>query len=107
MPTIVYHHADGAVDEVEAKDGASIMRTALDNSVKGIIGECGGQAMCATCHVLVRGDQELELPEISDDEDEMLECTVDEREDNSRLGCQLVAGRDFDRIEVDVAEHQV
>lgn len=105
MPTIVYHHADGQVDEVEAAEGASVMRTALDKSVKGIIGECGGQAMCATCHVMVRGD--VELPEISDDEDEMLECTVDDREDNSRLGCQLVAGRDFDRLEVDVAEHQV
>lgn len=105
MPTIVYHHSDGAVDEVEVAEGTSIMRAALDNSVKGIIGECGGQAMCATCHVMVRGD--VELPEVSDDEDEMLECTVDDREDNSRLGCQVVAGRDFERIEVDVAEHQV
>lgn len=105
MPRITYHHADGSVDDVEVAEGTSVMRAALANSVAGIVGECGGQAMCATCHVYVRGD--ADLPEISDDEDEMLECTVDDRLDNSRLGCQLVAGRDFDEIEVDVAEHQV
>lgn len=105
MPTITYHHAEGGVETVDVAAGTSIMRAALDNSVPGIVGECGGQAMCATCHVYVRG--EAELPDVSDDEDEMLECTVDERQPNSRLGCQLVAGRDFDAIEVDVAEHQV
>lgn len=105
MPKITYHHVDGSVDNVEVAEGTSVMRAALDNSVAGIVGECGGQAMCATCHVYVRGD--ADLPEVSDDEDEMLECTVDDRLDNSRLSCQLVAGRDFDEIEVDVAEHQV
>lgn len=104
MPKISYHHADGAVDAVEVAAGTSIMRAALDNSVDGIIGECGGQAMCATCHVYVRGD--TELPEVSDDEDEMLDCTIDDRQENSRLGCQIIAGRDFDEIDVDVAEHQ-
>jgi 2Fe-2S ferredoxin len=105
MPKITYHHADGSVATVAVDAGASIMRAALDNSIAGIVGECGGQAMCATCHVLVRGDHAL--PDISEDEDEMLECTIDERGVNSRLGCQVVAGRDFDEIEVDIAEHQV
>ncbi|WP_442800067.1 hypothetical protein [Nocardia sp. NBC_01730] len=30
------------------------MHAAVHNGVTGIVGECGGQAMCATCHVLVR-----------------------------------------------------
>lgn len=105
MPQITYRHHDGVVDEVEVAEGTSVMRAALDNSVKGIVGECGGQAMCATCHVFVRDD--AALPEISEDEEEMLECTIDERQDNSRLGCQLIAGRDFEALDVDVAEHQV
>jgi 2Fe-2S ferredoxin len=46
------------------------------------------------------------LPEISDDEDEMLDCTTEDRRENSRLGCQLLAGRDFDVIEVDVPQTQ-
>jgi 2Fe-2S ferredoxin len=98
MPKITYHHVGGAVNVVEVPVGTSVMRAALTNSVDGIVGECGGQAMCATCHVYVRGD--VDLPGLSDDEDVMLDCTADERLDNSRLGCQIVAGRDFGEIEV-------
>lgn len=104
MPSITYHHADGSVDEVDVPPHTSIMRAALLNNVKGIVGECGGQAMCATCHVYVHTSDGL--PEISDDEDEMLDCTTEDRQDNSRLGCQIMAGRDFDALEVDVPESQ-
>lgn len=104
MQSITYHHADGSTDEVDVPPNTSIMRAALLSDVKGIIGECGGQAMCATCHVYVHTTDGL--PGISDDEDEMLDCTTEERQDNSRLGCQVMAGRDFETIEVDVPETQ-
>lgn len=104
MPQITYHHTDGDVDTVEVPDGTSVMRAALVNSVDGIIGECGGQAMCATCHVYVRGC--ADLPDVSEDEDEMLDCTTEDRAENSRLGCQIVAGRDFDELEVDLPATQ-
>jgi 2Fe-2S ferredoxin len=49
--------------------------------------------MCATCHVYVRPDSLDGLPEISDDEDEMLECTAAPRDsERSRLGCQISCG---------------
>lgn len=105
MAIIIYHHADGTTDEVDVAEGTSVMRAALSSSVDGIVGECGGQAMCATCHVYVRDD--ADLPEISDDEDEMLDCTSEERTGRSRLGCQLKAGVHFDRLEVDVPASQV
>lgn len=104
MPKITYHHAGGGSDTVEVPEGTSVMRGALINGVDGIIGECGGQEMCATCHVYVRGN--VDLPGASDYEDEMLDCTADERLDNSRLGCQIVAGRDFSEIEVDLPVNQ-
>lgn len=105
MPTVTYHRSSGSAVTVDVPAGISVMKAALENSIEGIIGECGGQAMCATCHVYVPVD--AELPERSDDEDEMLDCTVDERRENSRLSCQIVAGRDFDAIAVDIADHQV
>lgn len=105
MPTIEYIQADGTARTVDVADGTSIMRAALAGGVDGIIGECGGQAMCATCHVYVQGDPEL--PEIGDEEEEMLEETAAERRENSRLGCQLKAGRDFDAITVAVPDTQV
>lgn len=105
MPSITYHQADGSKVDVDVPHGTSVMRAALVNDVKGIVGECGGQAMCATCHVYVQADPEG-LPEVSDDEDEMLDCTTEDRQTNSRLGCQLVAGRDFETIHVNVPETQ-
>jgi 2Fe-2S ferredoxin len=105
MPTITYIHRDGSEDRVEAADGVSVMRAALQNGIAGIVGECGGQAMCATCHVYV--DLAVELPARSDDEDEMLDGTACERTDESRLGCQLRAGTDFDSLVVRLPERQV
>ena len=105
MPTIVYKDRDDVTSEFEVDADASVMRTAIVNGVDGIVGECGGQAMCATCHVFVE-EVSGGLPEVSEDEDEMLECTAQSREDNSRLGCQLRA-ESFDRIVVRLPESQV
>jgi len=108
MATITYHHTDGQTETLEAKVGDSVMRTALTNGVKGIVGECGGQAMCATCHVYVRDEHLDKLAEMSEDEEEMLEVTSSERdEERSRLSCQIkVDSPDF-QIDVDLPETQV
>lgn len=106
MPRIVYLNHQSAESEVQVEAGTSVMRAAILNGVDGIIGECGGQAMCATCHIYVeRSDRAL--PDIGDDEEEMLDCTADERTENSRLGCQLKAGEDFDEIFVRLPAVQV
>lgn len=104
MASVTFLHADGTSATVEALDGMSVMRAAVTNDVDGIVGECGGQAMCATCHVYVLGDPGL--PPVGTDEEEMLECTAATREANSRLGCQLKAGRDFESLTVRVPERQ-
>lgn len=108
MPCIHYHHADGHVDKIEVEDGAKVMQSAVANDVRGIVGECGGQLMCATCHVYVREEYLTRLPEISEDEEEMLEETAAPRDSvRSRLSCQLVLDRELDEIHVDVPETQV
>ena len=105
MPEVIYLTPAGETVAVTVNEGATVMRTAVANGVRGIIGECGGQAMCATCHVYVRSVAG-ELPPIGEDEEEMLECTVSPREEGSRLGCQLRAGA-FDKIVVQIPEQQV
>ncbi|MBB3664585.1 2Fe-2S ferredoxin [Prauserella sediminis] len=108
MPKVIFHRDNGETDVVESPDGASVMKVALQNNVAGIVGECGGQAMCATCHVYVRDDYLDRLPEISEDEEEMLECTAAPRDEtHSRLGCQVVLGPDLEEVEVDVPGSQV
>lgn len=108
MPKIIFHRVGGETDIVEADEGVNVMRAAVENGVNGIVGECGGQAMCATCHVFVREPYLAKLPPIRDDEEEMLECTASPRDAlRSRLGCQLTLDADLDEVEVDVPEFQV
>jgi 2Fe-2S ferredoxin len=104
MSTITYITPEGSKIPVVATVGSTVMQTAVRNGVPGIIAECGGQAMCATCHVYVRLEDLAALPEISDDEEEMLECTAADRTSASRLSCQLPATSD---LTVQIPETQV
>lgn len=107
MPTITYVQPTGDADTLTVEENTTLMRAAVTNGVDGIVGECGGQAMCATCHVYVRPEFADALPEISDDEEEMLDCTTAERTERSRLGCQIAVGPEQDGIVVDVPSDQV
>ncbi len=107
MPTVVFHQPDTPPDVVEVKAGTSLMRAAVENNVRGIVGECGGQAMCATCHVYVHPEYLDELEPIGEDEEEMLEDTAAPRLDRSRLGCQVALAEALPEIHVDVPPTQV
>ncbi len=107
MAKVTFNHSDGSVDILDVDPGTSLMRAAVTNGVAGIVGECGGQAMCATCHVYVRPEHLDGLPGISADEDEMLDCTAEPRDNSrSRLGCQITVGSELEEIAVDVPDNQ-
>ncbi|MGO4857290.1 2Fe-2S iron-sulfur cluster-binding protein [Arthrobacter sp. 2MCAF14] len=96
MPTIHYTDYDGKTVDINAKAGDSVMETAVRNGVPGIVAECGGSLSCATCHVFVREDQLGNLPAMGEMEDEMLYGTSVDREENSRLSCQIKVTEDMD-----------
>jgi 2Fe-2S ferredoxin len=103
MAKIRFHQADGTTVAIEAADGISVMRAATSAGIAGILGECGGNLICATCHVYVDDAYLDGLPPISAAEEEMLDCTAEPRDDRrSRLSCQLEAGSAFDEIHVTV-----
>lgn len=106
MASVTYTNAEGQQRTVEAAAGDSVMETAMRNGVDGIVAECGGSLSCATCHVFVDGVEGGELPEMSEMEDEMLWGTAVDREDDSRLSCQLVLQEDTD-VHVRTPETQV
>ncbi len=63
-------------------------------------GTCGGMAMCASCQCYVQSDHEL--PEKSDDEEDMLDQAF-HVEENSRLGCQLHIHPEMDGLKLELA----
>lgn len=106
MPTIIFTQPDGTATEVELAESTNVMRAAVTRGVPGIVGECGGQAMCATCHVYVDPADAAQLPAIADDEEEMLDCTTAPRSEFSRLGCQISVGAG-QRLHVSIPSDQV
>ena len=106
MAKITYVYDDGKRQTVDVDDGTSLMQGALLNGITGIVGECGGSAMCATCHVYVDDAFADKLPPRSEIENEMLECTASERKESSRLSCQLTAGPDLEGLVLHMPETQ-
>ena len=106
MPRVTYIQADGSSSEVEALSGDSIMETAIDNDIDGIVAECGGACSCATCHVYVEDQWLGKLPPPDALEDGMLDCVIDRRP-NSRLSCQVRVSDEIDGITVHVPSAQI
>ena len=89
MSTVTFIHSSGQHERVDAGDGESAMLAATRHGLEGIVAECGGNAMCATCHVYVDKSWLARLPAIGDEEDALLDGTAAERRANSRLSCQM------------------
>jgi ferredoxin, 2Fe-2S len=106
MPRVTYISHDGKETTLDIPVGTSVMQGAVLNGVDGIVAECGGSCMCATCHVYVRDDQLALVPPMEPDEDAMLEGTASPRLPNSRLGCQLVVSPEMDGLVVTMPEMQ-
>lgn len=87
---VTYVSATGEEDTYEGEAGDSVMEVAVRHGLHTIVAECGGSMSCSTCHVFVNEDHMEIFAPISEMEDEMLDTTSVDREDNSRLSCQLV-----------------
>ena len=73
---------------------------AYELAPEGTIGICGGMAMCASCQCYVLN--EVELPEMSDDEEAMLSEAFNVKS-NSRLGCQIHITEELQGLELELA----
>lgn len=106
MPTIHVIRADGSTRDIPAAVGTSVMQAVTTAGESGIVAECGGSAMCATCHIYVDEAWADRLPPALANEIEMLECTASERGPTSRLSCQVKLTPELDGIVVRLPERQ-
>ena len=103
MPTIHVTGRDGEEKAVFVDSGISVMEAIRDNGFDELLALCGGCCSCATCHVHVDADWKAKLPEMSEDEDDLLESS-DHRDEYSRLSCQIELSDELDGLKVRIAE---
>jgi 2Fe-2S ferredoxin len=107
MPTISIIHPDGRHERIDASDGESVMLAATRHGITGIVAECGGNAMCATCHVYVDEDWIMRLAAVGDEEDALLDGAAAERLSSSRLSCQIRIAPDLDGLVLRLPARQI
>lgn len=106
MTILHFQLHDGTSRRVEARNGESIMQSALNANVRGIDADCGGSCSCATCHVVVADTWISRLPEPDAFEDEMLDAVASGRQAGSRLACQILVDHTLDGITLTVPDRQ-
>ncbi len=102
MPTITVIDRSGTARDVQADNGLSLMEVIRDNGFDELLALCGGCCSCATCHVYVAPEFAGNLPAMSEDENDLLDST-DNRNDQSRLSCQVPVTDALNGLQVTIA----
>lgn len=101
MSKVIVTNRAGEVVSLDIRNGLTLMQTVTDAGISDLLALCGGVCSCATCHVFIEGDASS-LPEMSSDEDALLDGSAHRRE-NSRLSCQIRMAEKLDGLRVTIA----
>ena len=103
--TVNFITPDDTTLSVDVTPDLTLMEAAIDNIVPGISAICGGACACATCHVYVDQDWISRVPARAQAEEELLEFVTD-RQENSRLSCQIQLSEELNQLTVRLPETQ-
>jgi 2Fe-2S ferredoxin len=106
MAVVTFVSHNGDQHQAPLEEGQSLMQVATNNGVPGIDGDCGGEAACGTCHVIVDPQWSSRVGLSGAEEEEMLSMNP-EREPTSRLACQMPADETLDGLVVRTPEFQL
>ena len=102
MPNItVVNHAGGETT-VDAVEGRTLMEVIRDNGFDELLALCGGCCSCATCHVYIDPAFVGKLPQMCEDENDLLDSS-DHRNETSRLSCQIPVTANLEGLRVTIA----
>ena len=102
MPKVIVVTRDGTEHAVEGEIGLSLMEVIRDKGFDELLALCGGCCSCATCHIHVDSDYMDKLVPMEEDENELLDGSTD-RNERSRLSCQIELSANLDGIRVMIA----
>lgn len=99
MAKVRYVEANGAEHVVDVAAGHSVMEGAVNNSIPGILADCGGSCACGTCRVYVDERWRSMVGCASELEEETLDVHND-AVPGRRLACQIKVTDDLDGLTV-------
>jgi 2Fe-2S ferredoxin len=102
MPKLIVTTREGTVKEINGDAGLTVMEVIRDGGMDELLALCGGCCSCATCHVYVDAEFAGALPPISEDENDLLDSS-DQRDERSRLSCQIPFSAALDGLKVTIA----
>jgi 2Fe-2S ferredoxin len=102
MPKLIVVTREGDEREIEGEAGLSVMEVIRDAGIDELLALCGGCCSCATCHVHVDPAFADLLPPLGEDENDLLDSS-DDRDEFSRLSCQLPFEDALDGLKVRIA----
>ncbi len=105
MAKITYVDHEGNELVIDARNGETVMETAIKNSVPGIDADCGGACACATCHVYV-DEAFMETVGTAEDMESSMLDFAENVQPNSRLSCQIIVSDELDGLRVTTPESQ-
>ena len=102
MPKLTVVTREGDRRDIDGEAGLSVMEVIRDAGIDELLALCGGCCSCATCHVHVEPGFEDVLPAMGEDENDLLDSS-DDRNETSRLSCQIPFGDALDGLVVTIA----
>ena len=98
MTKIIFIEPNGDEKTIEAENGLSLLEVAHNNGID-LEGACEGSLACSTCHIIVEKNFFDNLPEPTEEEEDMLDLAFGLTH-TSRLGCQIIINDKLEGMKV-------
>ncbi|KAF4044358.1 2Fe-2S iron-sulfur cluster binding domain [Phytophthora infestans] len=100
--TFTFVDGEGEQTTVTAEEGEKLLDVAQENDLE-LEGACGGELACSTCHLVFEKRIFDNLPEVSEEEEDMLDLAWG-LTDTSRLGCQIHVTKEMEGMTVRIPD---
>ena len=100
--TVTDRQGETRVLEIPSDCGLNLMELCKSAEL-GVMGICGGLALCGSCQIYIQTG--YELPEVSEEEEAMLDTLLYVK-GNSRLACQIKINESLDGFGFVIAPEQ-
>jgi 2Fe-2S ferredoxin len=93
---------EGKKNTIGSEEGITIRDAVMEKLAPSMFGLCGGNCICATCHIYVDKKDFNKLPKADENEVETMQTNDVVLTQYSRLACQIELKKDYNNITVSI-----